>query len=32
MLDASEMPGDQIFPVVATIVVLDDPEEATEAA
>ncbi len=26
------MPADQIFPVVATIVVRDDPKEATEAA
>jgi len=26
------MPGDQIFPVVATIVVRDDPKEATETA
>jgi hypothetical protein len=26
------MPGDQIFPVVTTIVVRDDPKAATEAA
>ncbi len=26
------IPGDQIFPVAATIVVRDDPKEATEAA
>ncbi len=26
------MPGDQIFPVMRTIVVRDDPEDATEAA
>ncbi len=26
------MPGDQIFPVLRTIVVRDDPKDATEAA
>jgi hypothetical protein len=31
-LGASGMPGDQIFPVVTTIVIRDDPKAATEAA